>query len=242
MLFYIVHEILTKTFTVSKLNKNKISQEYCDRVTKCYNEGTLRFTNLQFATIVWEDNFDSNSGLFEAQCEYLKPTYRDMVTDRLIDVGIHGNWKISEQIMKDYDININEWDDKGYPTNSDGQLKPIYWFFFKVKRQVFLTLLIFFHFQKSIMASSLMASVIFKTSLRLSVSRLFYRTSPRYFIKWVLSIGRVRLDLWCKDQNIPFENSCSTTIFLYFNLKLKTFFYKQCWPYIQKIFFWKNLS
>ena len=111
---------------MSKLNKNKISQEYCDRVTKCYNEGTLRFTNLQFATIVWEDNFDSNSGLFEAQCEYLKPTYRDMVTDRLIDVGIHGNWKISEQIMKDYDININEWDDKGYPTNSDGQLKPIY--------------------------------------------------------------------------------------------------------------------
>jgi hypothetical protein len=49
-----------------------------------------------------------------------------MVTDRLIDVGIHGNWKISEQIMKDYDINVNEWDDKGYPTNSDGQLKPIY--------------------------------------------------------------------------------------------------------------------
>lgn len=31
------------------------------------------------------------------------------------------------------------------------------------------------------MASSLMASVIFKTSLRLSVSRLFYRTSPRLF-------------------------------------------------------------
>ena len=112
-------------------------------------------------------------------------------------------------------------------------------FFFKVKRQVFLTLLIFFHFQKSIMASSLMASVIFKTSLRLSVSRLFYRTSPRYFIIWVLSNGQVRLDLWCKDQNIPFENSCSTTIFLYFNLKLKTFFYKQCWPYIQKIFFEK---
>jgi hypothetical protein len=111
---------------VSNLNKNTISQQYCDRVTKCYNQGTLRFTNLHFATVVWEDNFDSNSGLFEAQCEYLKPTYKDMVTTRLIDVGIHGSWKISEQIMKDYDINVNEWDDKGYPNNSDDQLKPIY--------------------------------------------------------------------------------------------------------------------
>ena len=111
---------------MSNHNRNRISQQYCDRVTKCYNQGTLRFNSLGIATLVWEDNFDSNSGLYEAQCDYLKPTYRQILEERLIDVGINGNWKISENIMKDYDINIDEWDDKGYPTNAEEQLKPLY--------------------------------------------------------------------------------------------------------------------
>ena len=112
--------------SVSNQNRNRISQQYCDRVTKCYNQGTLRFTSLGIATLVWEDNFDSNSGLFEAQCDYLKPTYEQMITDRLLDVGISGNWLISEKIMREYDVNIDEWDEKGFPTKSDAQLQPLY--------------------------------------------------------------------------------------------------------------------
>ena len=75
---------------------------------------------------MWEDNFDANVGLFEAQCDYMKPTYREIIEERLIDIGISGNWKISEKIMKDYDVNIDEWNQQGYPIKAEDQLKPMY--------------------------------------------------------------------------------------------------------------------
>ena len=61
--------------------------------------------------------------------------------------------------------------------------------------------------------------------------------APRVIYKGVLSTGWVRLDLWCKAQNHPFDNS-SSNIFSLFQLETNNSFYKQCWPYmvpIQKI-------
>ena len=56
----------------------------------------------------------------------MKPTYREIIEERLIDVGINGNWKISEKIMRDYDVNIDEWNEQGYPIKAEDQLKPMY--------------------------------------------------------------------------------------------------------------------
>ena len=106
--------------------KNPKSQIQRDLVTRCENEGTLRFTNLGIATLVWRDNYDSKVGLFSAQCEYLQPSYKEIVTDRVVDFGINNRWTVLEKSMKDFDINSEEWDERGRPVNPGDQLKPMF--------------------------------------------------------------------------------------------------------------------
>ncbi len=105
--------------------RNPGSEEHQARVIRCQNSGTLRFWNLGVATLAWQDNYDSKVGMFRSQCDYLKPTYKEIFTDRVIDVGFHGKWRIAKKVMKDYDINPNEWDKDGKPINPDSQLKPL---------------------------------------------------------------------------------------------------------------------
>ena len=87
------HEDLTIT---PASNRNKTVQNHLNLVTRCENEGTLRFTNLGILTLVWRDNFDASVGSFQSQCSYLKPTYSEILQERLIDVGFHGKWQILE--------------------------------------------------------------------------------------------------------------------------------------------------
>jgi hypothetical protein len=103
--------------------RNQTSQEQRDKVTKCENSGTLRFQNLGIATLVWEDNYGSNVGLYSSQCDYLKPTYLDILKDRVVDFGINGHWLIQDKVMEHFDINDAEWDAQGRPVKPDGQLK-----------------------------------------------------------------------------------------------------------------------
>ena len=107
-------------------NRNKASQLHRDRVTRCENAKTLRFTSLAIATLVWEDNFDSQVGLFAAQCDYVKPTYLEILQDRVIDVGFNGKWLFLEKAMQDYDVDPDEWDELGKPKNPEGQLKQMW--------------------------------------------------------------------------------------------------------------------
>jgi hypothetical protein len=107
-------------------NRNRVSQDHFDKVVKCQNSDTLRFTNLGIATLVWQDNYSSKAGLYTAQCEYLQPTFKEMISERLIDIGIHGKWRKFEEALKEYDVNIDEWDEQGKPKNSSDQLKPLW--------------------------------------------------------------------------------------------------------------------
>jgi len=67
-------------------------------------------------------DFDSNCGLYKSQCEYLTPGYLDFL-DRIVDIGCLDRWWFAEKALKDYDINPEEWDEKGAPTKPDDQLK-----------------------------------------------------------------------------------------------------------------------
>ena len=71
-------------------------------------------------------NYSSKAGLYTAQCEYLQPTFKEMISERLIDIGIHGKWTMFEEALKEYDVNIDEWDEQGKPKNSSDQLKPLW--------------------------------------------------------------------------------------------------------------------
>ena len=92
---------------------------------KNQNQGTLKFTNLGIATLVWEDNFDSSVGNFSSQCSYLKPSYQEILSTRMVDIGFINKWRFFDKAMEDYDINLEEWDSNGNPTNPDDQLKPM---------------------------------------------------------------------------------------------------------------------
>lgn len=107
-------------------NRNKASQSHRDRVTRCENAKTLRFTSLAIATLVWEDRFDAQVGLFSAQCDYVRPTYIDILQNRVIDIGFNGKWLSLEKAMKDFDIDPDEWDEQGKPRNPEGQLKQMW--------------------------------------------------------------------------------------------------------------------
>ena len=110
---------------VGDLNRNKNSQSHCDRVMQNQNQGTLRFTNLGVATLVWEDTYDPSVGNFASQCSYMKPTYKEIVQTRILDLGINGKWRKLDEIMVDYDVNPDEWDSQGNPTDPESQLKPL---------------------------------------------------------------------------------------------------------------------
>ena len=67
-------------------------------------------------------DFDSVCGLYKSQCEYLKPGYLDFM-DRIVDIGCLDKWWMAEKALTEYDVNPEEWDDKGAPTKPDNQLK-----------------------------------------------------------------------------------------------------------------------
>ena len=121
--YVLMHHDLT---LLPESTKNKHTQKHKDRVTQCENEGTLRFQSLGIATLVWHADYDSKLGLFSAQCEYLQPTYKEILTERIVDFGINNRWTILEKMMKDFDVNVDEWDENDLPINPDQQLKPMW--------------------------------------------------------------------------------------------------------------------
>ena len=63
--------------------------------------------------------------------------------------------------------------------------------------------------------------------------------APRVIYKGVLSTGWVRLDLWCKAQNHPFDNS-SSNIFSLFQLETNNGFHSENMFLKKKLY--KNLQ
>ncbi len=109
---------------VSEEVRNAESESHQLMLSRCYNLDTLRFTSLGVLTLVWRDNAARNCGLYESQCEYLQVGYVDRVrSDRLVDVGFLGKWWLTDDKMREYDVNIKEWDSEGRPRNPDKQLK-----------------------------------------------------------------------------------------------------------------------
>ena len=47
-------------------------------------------------------------------------------TDRIVDIGFLGRWWNTSKAMENYDINAQEWDEHGNPTNKLDQLKPLW--------------------------------------------------------------------------------------------------------------------
>lgn len=88
--------------------KNPLSDNHIRYLTTCYNQGLIRRLNLIFFSVMWVGDYNSDCNLYAAECSYLKPRYVTFY-DRVIDVGLYGQWWNMKRKMKDMDINPDEW-------------------------------------------------------------------------------------------------------------------------------------
>ena len=96
-----------------------------DYLSRAYNAGLLRRLDFWVGSVIWVDDGDMRLGVYSSQCEYLRPTWRDM-RYRMVDVGLFGVWWISSKKMEEYDVSVNEWSGDGTPSNKTDQLKPMW--------------------------------------------------------------------------------------------------------------------
>lgn len=94
--------------------RNKESEANHDLIGRCFNAGTLRRWNCVLFSVMWQDNYSQDLGVYPSQCKYLKAGYLDFA-DRIVDVGWLGRWWIMEKKMRDYDVSSEEWDELGRP-------------------------------------------------------------------------------------------------------------------------------
>ncbi|OQR71457.1 hypothetical protein BIW11_10985 [Tropilaelaps mercedesae] len=47
--------------------------------------------------------------LYQAQCAFYEPTFFELISERLVDIGIFGRWWLINRKMLNYDINDQEF-------------------------------------------------------------------------------------------------------------------------------------
>ena len=93
--------------------RNRLSDTHVRRLQGCVREGTLRYTNCGFFSLVWEAGYDQDVNKFEAQCGLVKPRWLEFHR-QIVDVGVLGRWYYLTQAMVEYDVNVDEWDKQGH--------------------------------------------------------------------------------------------------------------------------------
>lgn len=89
--------------------RNPYSNQYVQDCVQLINSRRLNHWNLIFFSLLYETDYNADSGLYPAKCQYLTPSYWSILTERVIDVGVWGNWLNLRKRMKDFDINPDEW-------------------------------------------------------------------------------------------------------------------------------------
>ena len=94
---------------LSDLIRNPSSDSHIQKLVRANNEGTLRRFSFGVCSIIWMDNFGKEVDVYEAHCKPLKVGWVEMMTDRVVDVGILDRWIYMDDAMIDFDINPEEW-------------------------------------------------------------------------------------------------------------------------------------
>lgn len=90
--------------------RNPVAVKHIKFLEKCYNENVVRYMNLGILSFIWVDDYDNTCANYRATCSYLRPRYMTFY-QRIIDVGFLNRWWISEEKMRDYDVNEEEFKD-----------------------------------------------------------------------------------------------------------------------------------
>ena len=95
--------------TVGEAVRNTAAYNHLYNLTDLQKEQRLQQINFAFFSVIFRRDFEEQMGIYKANCEYLKPSYLEYVTDRVVDVGILGRWIILSKKMQDFDVNEREW-------------------------------------------------------------------------------------------------------------------------------------
>lgn len=92
--------------------RNPRSYSHVHTLTSQENERILTRINFGFFSLILQLPVNGNCSLYTARCDYLKPSFMDYATNRIVDVGCFNTWWILRHRILDYDINPQEWEPK----------------------------------------------------------------------------------------------------------------------------------
>ncbi|KAI1292890.1 hypothetical protein HDE_06773 [Halotydeus destructor] len=108
-------EQLISTYTdmglVNATVRNPSTYQHVCHINELINERTLKIINFGFFALMFRKDYNDHCSLYAAQCEYLKPSYYQYVTQRIVDVGFLHEWRMLNMKLKDYDVNPVEWNE-----------------------------------------------------------------------------------------------------------------------------------
>lgn len=90
-------------------SRNPESLKFVSNVGELKCHGLLRQIDLGFSTIIYRSDSNPETALYRYNCSHLRPSFKEFVQERLVDLGFFGHWLLLELKMKDYDINENEY-------------------------------------------------------------------------------------------------------------------------------------
>lgn len=91
---------------VSEELQNPVSKTHIRDIDRWYNSGQIRRLSIGIMSFIWLADYDKETALYKAQCEYLKPKYSTF-HERIIDVGFWNKFWVLEDKMRDYDVNFD---------------------------------------------------------------------------------------------------------------------------------------
>lgn len=107
----VVMEMEKELMCLSDLVRNPEVNGFIQTILNCRVHDTLHVTNLGLLSIAWRSEFSPSCDVFVAQCNRVKPRWRDF-HKQVLDIGICNRWIYLERMWKDFDINPEEWEDK----------------------------------------------------------------------------------------------------------------------------------
>uniref|UniRef100_A0A6G1S779 Uncharacterized protein C19orf52 n=1 Tax=Aceria tosichella TaxID=561515 RepID=A0A6G1S779_9ACAR len=97
--------------SVTENSRNPLSNEFIQQIGELNCHGVLRQIDLGFSTLIYKADANPDLALFRYHCSHLQPSFIEILTDRVVDLGLLGHWINLELKMKDYDINEEEYKD-----------------------------------------------------------------------------------------------------------------------------------
>lgn len=90
--------------------RNPLSNEFIQQIGELNCHGLLRQIDLGFSTLIYKADANPELALYRYNCSHLKPSFIELLKERIVDMGVLGYWLNLELKMKDYDINEEEYE------------------------------------------------------------------------------------------------------------------------------------